>query len=330
MMNFWADMMQTISSLQHFHFLRPYWLLLLLPFVWFLKSLSQRDDTLAHWRKLMSPEILKHLTVQGNNNSPLSPRTSTWIMVVIITIILAGPSWTQQPSPLSEDQSALVIALDVSESMQQTDLQPSRLLRAKQKIIELLALRGDSNTALIAFSGSAHVVMPVTNDSEMIRHFLDALDTKIMPTQGKAPQSILPLAAELLRPSQVPGTVLLIGDGASQETQTAFQSFFQTHNHQLIIWGIGDATLTNNIDSDSTIIPIQTEQLATIASASNGRFLTLTHDKQDVIDVERYIQNNLTIVDDGSRPWYDAGYPLVFIIALVFLLWFRQGWTLQW
>ena len=55
--------------------------------------------------------------------------------------------------------------------------QPSRLLRAKQKILELMAIRGDVNTALIAYSGTAHTVMPITNDSEMIRHFLAALET---------------------------------------------------------------------------------------------------------------------------------------------------------
>ena len=46
---------------------------------------------------------------------------------------LMGPSWRQQPSPLSQDDAALVILLDVSSSMQQQDIQPSRLQRANRK-----------------------------------------------------------------------------------------------------------------------------------------------------------------------------------------------------
>ena len=58
--------------------------------------------------------------------------------------------------------------------------------------------RGVSKTALIAFAGSAHVVMPVTNDREMIRHFLNALEAKVMPVSGKLPETIIPLVDNLL------------------------------------------------------------------------------------------------------------------------------------
>ncbi len=319
------------NSLQHFHFLRPYWLLAFVIIFYIIKAFSMRDDSLVQWRKLMSTQVLQHLTVSGNNSHWLSPQKMSLILALPLCIVLMGPTWQQQPSPFSENNAPLIIALDVSKTMEQSDIQPSRLLRAKQKIIELLALRGDSKTALIAFSGSAHVVMPMTNDREMIRHFLDALSEKIMPIPGKLPESILPLTEALLKPSTVPGTVLLVGDGATSNTVDAFKQNFSQQSAQLVVWGIGrEASNEDTAELNTDIIPIQLAQLEALANQSNGRLILMTDDKSDVYRVNTYIKYNLVIVDDNSRPWHDSGYPMVFVVAAIFLFWFRKGWTLQW
>ncbi|NQZ25282.1 MAG: VWA domain-containing protein [Colwellia sp.] len=328
------------TSMQHFHFLRPYWLLTFLVIVYIISAFSLRDDSLAQWRSLMSAQVLSHLTVSGNNNNWLSPQKMSLILALPLCIVLMGPTWQQQDSPFSENDAPLIIALDVSKTMEQGDVQPSRLLRAKQKIIELLELRGDSKTALIAFAGSAHVVMPITNDREMIRHFLDALSENIMPVSGKLPETIIPLIDNLLSTTSVPGTVLLVGDGATSNTVTAFESYFSTKSAQLIVWGIGKsshlegkgaAAGENEFEEITTdIIPLQLEQLKALTHHSNARLILMTHDNSDVNRVNNYIKHNLVIVDDNSRPWHDSGYPFVFVVAAIFLFWFRKGWTLQW
>jgi len=324
-----------LDSMQHFHFLRPYWLLAFVIIYYIIRAFSLRDDSLSQWRSLMSKQVLTHLTVNGNNNHWLSPQKMSLILALPLCIVLMGPTWQQQPSPFSENNAPLVIALDVSKTMEQGDVQPSRLLRAKQKVIELLELRGDSKTALIAFAGSAHVVMPITNDREMIRHFLDALSEKIMPVSGKLPETILPLANKLLASSSVPGTVLLIGDGATNNTVTSFNNFFATQSAQLIVWGIGQSvTAEQGINAQdefiTDVIPMQLEQLKALSSKSDGRLVLMSNDNSDVKRVNNYIKHNIVIVDDNSRPWHDSGYPLVFVVAFIFLFWFRKGWTLQW
>ena len=326
------DIVLFFSNMQHFHFLRPYWLLAFIIIVYIIRAFSLRDDSLAQWRSLMSPQVLSHLTVDGNNNNWLSPQKMSLILAIPLCIVLMGPTWQQQPSPFSENNAALIIALDVSKTMEQSDVQPSRLLRAKQKIIELLEIRGDSKTALIAFAGSAHVVMPITNDREMIRHFLDALSEKIMPVAGKLPETIIPLVDNLLSTTTVPGTVLLIGDGATSITVKVFKDYFETQAAQLLVWGIGKS-ISNEQEPDkltTNIIPLQLGQLETLTSESNGRLILMSNDNSDIKRVNNYIEHNLVIVDDNSRPWHDSGYPLVFVVAGIFLFWFRKGWTLQW
>ncbi|KGJ97924.1 vWA domain-containing protein [Colwellia psychrerythraea] len=326
------DITLFFANMQHFHFLRPYWLLAFLIIFYIIRAFSLRDDSLAQWRSLMSTQVLSHLTVSGNNKNWLSPQKMSLILALPLCIVLMGPTWQQQDSPFSENNDPLIIALDVSKTMEQGDVQPSRMLRAKQKIIELLELRGDSKTALVAFSGSAHVVMPITNDREMIRHFLDALDAKVMPVSGKLPETIIPLVDNLLASSNVPGTVLLVGDGATSNTVDIFKSYFETKAAQLIIWGIGKSAHLEGEDESLTadVIPLQLEQLRALSNNSNGRLILMSNDNSDVKRVNNYIKHNLVIVDDNSRPWHDSGYPFVFVVAGVFLFWFRKGWTLQW
>jgi Ca-activated chloride channel family protein len=326
--------MLDLIQFQHFHFLRPYWLLVTIPVIFIVLSFSRRDDSMAFWKDVMSKEIIAKLTVSGTGENWLTPKTLLIAVALVASLVLAGPTWRQQNSPFTEDKSALIIALDVSQTMNQSDVAPSRLLRAKQKIIELLALRGDANTALIAFSGSAHTVMPITNDSEMIRHFLDSLDNQLMPKSGKRPQAVLSIASKLFEPTLVPGTLLLMGDGGSAETVSEFADFFEPRSHQLIVWAFGNSTrLEQNGDLDETIssiIPMQLSQLESLVDNSHGRLVLMSHDKQDVQKVYRSIENNLVIVEDSSRPWLDSGYPLIYLMALLFLFWFRRGWTLQW
>lgn len=326
------DITLFFDSMQHFHFLRPYWLLTFVIIAYIIRAFSMRDDSLAQWRSLMSAQVLSHLTVSGNNNNWLSPQKMSLILAIPLCIVLMGPTWQQQPSPFSENNAPLIIALDVSKTMEQGDVQPSRLLRAKQKIIELLEVRGDSKMALIAFAGSAHVVMPITNDREMIRHFLDALSEKIMPLSGKLPEAIIPLVDDLLTSSPVPGTVLLIGDGATTNTVSVFKSYFDKQAAQLLVWGIGKSAQSEEESAALTtdIIPLQLEQLKALTSESNGRLILMSNDNSDVKRINNYIKHNLVIVDDNSRPWHDSGYPMLFVVAVIFLFWFRKGWTLQW
>jgi Ca-activated chloride channel family protein len=130
----------------------------------------------------------------------------------------------------------------------------------------------------------------------------------------------------------VPGTVLLIGDGATSNTVTVFKDYFETQAAQLLVWGIGKSSvLEGESDTLTTdIIPLQLEQLEALTSESNGRLILMSSDNSDVKRVNNYIKHNLVIVDDNSRPWHDSGYPMVFVVAGIFLFWFRKGWTLQW
>ncbi|SMF39412.1 Ca-activated chloride channel family protein [Alteromonadaceae bacterium Bs31] len=318
-----------MESLQHFHFIRPYWLLLIVPFAFLLWWQIKKADLLSQWRGHIAEHLLQHMIVAGNNKQFFSPLWILAFIIIILSAALAGPSWQQRPSPFSEDNAALVIAVDLSESMEQQDIQPSRIQRAKQKIQDLLEKRGDAYTALLAYAGSAHTIIPLCDDKNVLAHYLDALNVGILPREGKAPEEVLPLLDELLKNTASPATILFITDGATELSAEKFQGYFSNSPHQLLIWAVGQ-TAGDDSEFDSNIIPLQESLLQGLAKAGDGYYQALTINKDDVDSIYRRINRAFLAAEDDSRPWLDAGYYLVWPLALMYLLWFRRGWTLKW
>lgn len=315
-----------LEGLRHFHFLRPWWLLALIPAGLVLRYLWTAEDPRSQWRGMIAEHLLSPMLVRGAGRAWLNPVTLAAVTSLLLITALAGPSWERRPSPFVEDQAALIIALDVSSTMDQNDIQPSRLERAKLKISDLMELRGGARTGLIVYAGTAHTVMPLTDDSDVMLNFLSAIETGMMPRPGKAPERALPLADRLFRDTELPGTFLLMADGVGPNSQAAFSDYFSAAPHQLLVYGIG----ADGADDAVGTLALEGEALMSLAAAAGGSYQLLTPDKQDVARISRRVESNFATIEDDSRPWVDAGYYLLIPVTLMMLFWFRRGWTLHW
>lgn len=313
-----------------FHFLRPQWLLLLIPYIGIIYLLFRKDQVQLQWQKIIAPHLLKHISVGHSDYRSINPTSLSGLLIVIIIIILAGPTWSRQVTPLSQDQSALVIMLDASESMNQSDIQPSRLERSKQKIQDLLKLRQGSHTALIVFAGSAHTVLPLSNDKDILINYLQAIKSSIIPVSGKFPERAFANVRALDTSPEVPLTLLWIGDGFSSQTRNDFKDYFSEHADQLLILGMGQSHTANNKENNASFIPLEETAMQAIAADNNGHYIYATYDAKDVNQINQYIERHFVDVDDDFSPWQEPGYYLIFPLMALFLLWFRKGWTLYW
>lgn len=313
-----------LEDLGYFHFLRPGWLLVA-PALWIFERLLRRNmQGVDRFAEIIEPELLRHLKVAKSASALFNPRLALGLLVVLATVLLAGPSWRQQPSPLAEDTAPMVIVVDVSESMASTDIEPSRLERGIQKIRDLLDRVPDKAIGIMAFAGSAHTVLPVTTDHDIAENFLGVLRPGITPRSGKFPEYALPGIDRLLATSYFKSSVLLLTDGLGAASQPLIEAWCRSHDHRLLILGLGDPS------PDQSDVPLDRSALQDLADSCGGIYFDTSVDSSDVDRIVASLSDSYRVVDDEALPWLDSGYPLIFPMLCVALLWFRRGWTRLW
>jgi len=164
-----------------FHLLRPLWLFALVPVAAIFAMLLWRQNPRAQWGRVIAPHLLRHLIVEPGKGRGANALYLVAAGMVLGIIALSGPTWRRELPPFVEDRAPLMIVLALSTSMDQPDVAPTRLERAKQKVSDLIAARAGARTGLIAYAGTAHLVMPLTDDRSVIEPFLAALTTGLTP-----------------------------------------------------------------------------------------------------------------------------------------------------
>lgn len=299
------------------HFLRPLWLWGLAPAILVWWGLWRGQDQLESWKRVIDRHLLEHLLVGEEGRRRLRPIHLILVLWVITTVSLAGPSWQREPSPFADDQAGLVVLLKASATMDATDVQPSRLERSKHKLSDLLERREGGATGLIAYSGSAHLVMPLTRDGRIVTAMASEISPAIMPVEGDALGEALDLAEDVLDRAGVPGSVLVIADAVSLSQRDAVVAAAPDLPVQFL------SVMPPNAHVDTGL-----EQAARARSASVTR---LSIDSSDVDAIAGRAQSDFraAAMDDGGERWRDAGYWLLPLIAVLALSWSRKGWVVS-
>jgi Ca-activated chloride channel family protein len=301
-----------------FHFMRPGALWLFLPalgFLWFIRKRGRADRT---WGRIMDPHLLGALAVVPDTARRAGPLLGYTALLSLGIVALAGPAWKQIPSPFAEDQAPLAIAIKVTPSMQQRDLPPSRLERAIHKVRDILSQRPGARTALLAYAGSAHLVMPLTRDAAVIETFAASLQPDIMPAEGDRPSLALEQAARSLGDAGAGGSVLFITDGMTAD-----------ETKRMTELGLGVHIVLLGACSAEDAAP-ERRELQEAARILDAPLVFISPDDQDVKAVLSSIQRRFESSAGGEegRQWRDDGYWLLPFVAGIALLWFRQGWLM--
>lgn len=299
-------------TLELFHFLRP-WLLLSLPLIgllwWWLRFRRDRSNTITD---TIAPHLRQALSVGAGGRGRVRPIDNAALLLALAFLGAAGPTWSRVPDPFVAQTAPLVIALRVDPSMQANDVMPSRLERAKQKIRDLLQLRAGARTALIAYAGTAHAVVPMTEDPNVLQPYLEGLEPDVMPDKGNNAGLALEMAKAVMAREAAAGGILFITDAIDSTDIAALNAEDQASLGLLAMLpqGTGDA----GIDKLSmTVTP-------------------LTTGDADVSALDRQLNAayRRAMAKDGDQPWDDRGWLLAWPAAMLGLFWFRRGWTMRW
>jgi len=317
-----------VSTLAAFHFLRPAWLLTLLPAAWLLWSLSRRQDPARGLKSVISPALLEHLVVRPDGESRRGLRPAWLLGVAWLTgaVALAGPAWQKETTPFSQDRSALFVVLKVTPTMLARDVQPSRLERAVQKVSDLLERRPGTRTGLVAYAGSAHLVMPLTRDAEIIRYFAKALDPGLMPVPGDDPLRAVELAASRLQASGLAGSIVLVADSVDASAQKGLARVHRESGIDVHIYAVAAGPDAVPPPGSPPTPFLDEAAMRAAAKAGGGAYVAVRPDDSDLRALDARVTSSIAAapVQEGER-WRDAGYWLLWPLLAVFLLFWRRG-----
>lgn len=300
-------------DLTDFHFLRPAWLLLalfgaLLPLIW-----RRSRDLQRRLRGNIAPHLLPHLLLTPTDAHRLRPVHLVSALLMLGAVAAAGPTWEQDRPDFLENRAPLIIALDLSPSMDTADVPPTRLTAAKHTLHDLVQRRQGARTALLVYAGSAHLVLPPTDDPALLDSFIQALSTDLITQPGKDVASVIDQAKRLLQ--QSPGTLLLITDGADTAQLPTLKQHLADSPLQVLVLALGSSPT-----------------LKALASATDAPLGSLTLNDDDLDWIELHAQAHFQNADEQQRllQWKDAGYWLCWPLLLLALLCVRRGWSLNW
>ena len=324
-----------------FHFLRPAWLVVV-PFAllawWLVRRRVTREMPGAD---LIAPHLREALTVNREERRRFLAVDGVALTMSMLALAAAGPTWSKQPSPWFSETAPLVIAIEVTDSMRANDLQPTRLDRARFKVLDLIEQRTGSRTAILAYAGSAHIVMPPSKDVEVVKPFLESLDPLIMPKPGTNAAAVLPLAQELLADQTAVGTLLFVNDGFDSLDVPALAEYSQRPDAismVALVMGTDEGGVALMPDGSPAKAPgggrldttIDASVLGRMESESDMPIIRATTDDADIRRLMRNIESNLAAADDPNAQWLDQAWWLTLPAALLTLGWFRRGWTMRW
>lgn len=323
------------------HFIRPAWFYALIPLLLVSIILVKRHKQGKSWTSIIDPKLLPHLLV-GQSIKKSSNKSILVFLIGALTITsLAGPAWEKRPQSVFKDKSALVIALDLSNSMDAADIKPSRLTRARHKITDILKQRKLGQTALLVYAGSTFVVTPLTDDTATITSLLESLTTDIMPSQGTRTDKALSLAASLLKNADVrQGDILLVTDSIEKEAKSSFSNIAKQHRISILAVATPQGApipLTSGgflkDRSGNIIVPkLNISNFREFNNIGNGRFSILSADDTDIktfdtlFNQKHQQQNkNSTKTKLKADSWYEQGPWLLLLILPFAALAFRRG-----
>jgi len=325
-----------------FHWLRPAWLLAIPVVVFVAVLLARRQLGAGHWRDVIDPALMPYVLSR-------SARRGTdwrwWLLGfagIVASLAMAGPAWQRIEQPVFRADQALVIALDLSRSMDAQDIAPSRLARARLKILGMLDRREGGQTALLVYTSHAFTVTPLTDDTDTVAALVNSLTTDIMPSRGSYPEVAIRKGQALLEQAGVGyGEVLLVTDAGSSPGAEKAAGELREAGYALSVLGVGthegapiprtSGGFVRDNRGQIAVARLEERGLRDLAGAGGGRFALLSPDDSDIDYLLSGEVRTAAAAGENSMAadqWREEGPWLVLLLLPLAALAFRKGWVL--
>ena len=318
------------------HFIRPLWLLtipLILGLWWMSRQTLTRPPP---WTKALAPHLAEVLILNKQKVKRIVVVDVTAVIMLVTCLCASGPTWKRIPNPFFSETAPLAIVLNVNQTMLTNDIQPSRLARAKIKIQDLLTIRSGARTALVAYAGSAHMVLPLTEDPDLLKPFLNGLTPEIMPVKGNDASLALNLAHDILTTDETPGSILFVTDDISEGVLPAFAQYQKRDDgYPMVALIVGTEEGGNLQLEDGRLVGgpgVDNGRINQWQRSAGVRIVDYDPGEGDLRQINRIVASNLqaSLDRDERSEWLDQGWWLLWPVMFLMLISFRSGWTILW
>lgn len=322
------------------YWFRPWWLLLVPLLGWLLWQLWHRQKRAGRWQMILPPAFHAALLSGGNGRDSKLPWAALGVAWLLTVLALLGPSWERVEQNSQKPADPLVVILELTPEMLATDVTPNRLEQARRKLFDLLQNRSDAQTAIVVYAGSAHTLVPLSDDLATSRNLLDALKPSLMPQAGHRADLAVTKALALLNQGALgDGRILLIGSSLNELEREGIQQALDGKSTQFLMLGVGTAEGSPITQEDGSflkddqgaiLVPhLDEPSLKAFVNGLDGRY---RHARLEDADLRGLglLGGPRNLRDDGQTlrldTWADQGYwlllPLLFLAACAG----RRGW----
>ncbi|WP_373398060.1 VWA domain-containing protein [Algoriphagus halophilus] len=216
---------------------------------------------------------------------------------VLFLIAFAGPSIGTSTKEIKEEGKDIFIAVDLSQSMNATDIGPSRLQRVKFELKELTKSFPSDRIGLIIFSSEAFLQCPLTFDQSVLQLYIDGLNTGLVPNFGTDLNSPLRIALDRFEKDESQEvkskSVILISDGENfGDELEGIGSQLNDLGVKVFSLGIGTEAGSTIPRGNGVVIDPQTGEparsvlertpLQQIAAETNGQYFEISDQVQEI------------------------------------------------
>ncbi|MES2869166.1 MAG: VWA domain-containing protein [Pseudomonadota bacterium] len=322
------------------HWFRPEWLLALPLLGWLLWKLWHRQKRAGRWQMILPAAFHRVLLSGGNGRDSKLPWIALGLAWLLALLALLGPSWQRVEQSTQKPADPLVVMLELTPQMLATDKSPNRLEQARRKLYDLLQSRSDAQTAVIVYAGSAHTLVPLSDDLATSHNLLDALKPSIMPQPGHRADLAVVKALKLLDQGALgQGRLLLITSSLSEQERFGIRQALDGHTPQLLMLGIGTRDGAPVVDESGQFLKddqgailmprLDSPSLRAFALDIGGRYRQARLDDNDLrglglLDGPQHLREEGQTLQLDT--WADQGYWLLLPLLLLAACAGRRGW----
>ncbi len=283
-------------------------------------------------------------------HDPSARRPLFWLPLLgcaALAAALAQPRWGQAWEEVRTTNRDVLVCLDTSESMRATDILPSRLERATQKIAMLLDRASANRFGLVAFSGAAALQCPLTTDHGYFVSVLQSMDTNVISLEGTDLAGAIREAVRTFREEEESSgldadnsrAILVISDGEAVSGDAVAAAREASRLARVYVIGAGNPRgaeiappapmprTTGSADSRPHFSQLDEAGLRDVAAAGNGHYVRARADTRDIDQLHTWLTSlSSRTVDSDIRLRLQNRYQ--WPLALGMLCFAGEGWWL--